>query len=271
MNIDISQVLTGIIIIALCIYVGLVAYSALSKKINESFTTVSTPDEIIKELKNQELLVRKLGDTSVNEQDTAYLPQIDIMKRFSKSTTDMLGNLTIQVKDHTIKKDAELEMLKTRIRDMEIYAANDLVNAFEEHHVVKVKSHNNGLELGLIQPDKDVPSYLVQNISNLRNNETMAQPACLSVSAGNEYDFVPCNLDDPNQKFKLDYVYNDGQYKNKLAPGFPKLDNLGKVRYPFVYVKAASNDNCVKNSHGQLSVEPCREYVGQRWAPVESK
>ena len=94
---------------------------------------------------------------------------------------------------------------------------------------------------------------------------------CLSVPADNNYDVIPCNKDDPNQKFSIDYVYNDGQYKNRLDPGYPKLENIGKVRYPFVFVRAATNKNCVKNSHGQLSVEPCREYVGQRWAPIKAK
>ena len=51
-----------------------------------------------------------------------------------------------------------------------------------------------------------------------------------------------------------------------MNKSFPQLSDLGKVNYPFTLVKSVMTDNCLKNTHGKLSLEPCREYEGQRWA-----
>ena len=227
----------------------------------EAFEPVSAPDDVITELTKQRLYIESIKGNRAYNQIAAYLPHIDIMKKFEKSTNDMLSGLTEQLKTHTSKKNEELARMSNLIYDMEKYAAKDLVNKFQSRELKAVKSHNNGLELGIIKPDTAVESYMV----SVNNGQ------CLSVPADNNYDVIPCNKDDPSQKFSIDYVYNDGQYKNRLDPGYPKLENIGKVRYPFTFIRAATNKNCVKNSHGLLSVEPCREYVGQRWAPIKAK
>lgn len=247
-----------IIVICLFIYGLFLLINFLSNR--EAFESVSTPDDIINELNKQRSYIESIKGNRAYNQISAYLPHIDIMKKFEKSTSDMLSGLTEQIKTHTAKKTEELNRMSNLIYDMEKYAANDLVKKYQDRKLKAVKSHNNGLELGIIKPDNAIDSYMLS-----------VNGQCLSVPADNNYDVMPCNKDDPNQKFSIDYIYNDGQYKNRLDPGYPKLENIGKVRYPFVFVRAATNKNCVKNSHGQLSVEPCREYVGQRWAPIKGK
>jgi hypothetical protein len=140
---------------------------------------------------------------------------------------------------------------------MESYAAKKLVNKYQSKGFNTLKSHNNGVELSLNKLGES-GKYMV----NMNGS-------CLSVPENNDYVVVPCNAEDKSQQFNLDFVYNMSQYRNKLDSGYPKLDVIGKVKFPFVFLKATTNKNCVKNVHGQISVEPCREYTGQRWAPVE--
>lgn len=231
------------------------------RQATEPFETVKTPAEIKNEINKQILYVEFMKGRNPEGQTSYYLPHVDIMKKFEKSTNDMLSGLTEQIKTHSTKKESELTRLTGLIRDMERYASKDLVDKYEMRQVVGLKSHNNGLEVGLKQTAAGNDNSYMVNVNN----------QCLRVPADNDYEIVPCNIDDPNQKFNIDYVYNNGQYKNKLEPGFPKLDNIGTVKYPFVFLKANSNNNCVKNNHGLLSVEPCREYVGQRWGPITAK
>jgi hypothetical protein len=223
----------------------------------EGFEPVTDPVDIANEIDKQILYVEYMKQRDPASQTSIYLPHIDVMKKFEKSTNDMLSGLTEQIKTHSIKKEDEINRLSGLVLDMDRYADKDLTNKYESREVVGLKSHNNGLTLGLTKLDSTGTKYAV-NVNN----------QCLSVPADNQYDVIPCNKDDPNQKFSIDYVYNTGQYKNKLAHGYPKLDNMGVVKYPFVFLKAGTNKNCVKNHHGLLSVEPCREYVGQRWGPI---
>ena len=63
-------------------------------------------------------------------------------------------------------------------------------------------------------------------------------------------------------------IYNKTEYKNHLDKNSRRLINLGELKYPFALVKSESNNNCLKNFHGKLSVEPCVESNGQMWQPL---
>lgn len=193
-----------------------------------------------------------------------YSPHNDILKKYEDNTRNIINNQKDTVKKHTEQKLNDLQQLEDTIKSLEDYAKTDFLSKKNSENIKIIKSHNNGNELSveLTQKVNDDPYVKREYLVKLNNG-------CLKVDRNNDYNVVPCNKDDNSQKFNIEYVYNDNGYKNKLDPTFSRLDNLNNVHYPFSLVKAKSNGNCLKQVHGKISVEPCREYEGQRWAGLK--
>lgn len=225
------------------------------------YKNISGFADVTNELQKQIDTVEYMKIHNPNGQLYTYIPHFDILNKYETSANTLLIPLEKTINDSVIKKTNSLTDLEKTISEMENYVAKKLVNAHQTKKYQTLKSHNNGAELSLSKLG-ETNKYMV----NMNGKEK-----CLSVPSNNEYEVVPCNAEDKSQHFNLDFVYNMNQYRNKLDPGYPKLDVIGKVKYPFVFLKANSNKNCVKNVHGQISVEPCREYTGQRWAPIEKQ
>jgi len=213
-------------------------------------------EDVSNEMKKQQLILNDLINHDVQSQGVDYLPHLDIIKNYEESTTDMLGPLQNQVNNHTVEKEKELKEMEKYIQNLKDYTQQDFLDKVRNKNIGIVKSHNNGTELSVERLDNT--NYMVR----LNNG-------CLKVNPNNDYNTVACNSDDPDQKFSLEHVYNEAGYKNKLDPSFLRLEKIENVHYPFSMLKTKSNDNCVKNYHGMLSVEPCREFESQRWASVE--
>lgn len=235
--------------------IGLILYTlwllVYRTRVKSGFIDVT--DELLKQIQTVEYMKRHNPEGQMN----AYIPHFDILNKYESSANELLTPLQNNIKTSVLKKTDTLTNLEKTIAEMESYAAKKLVNKYQSNGFNTLKSHNNGAVLALNKLG-ETGKYMV----NMNGQ-------CLSVPENNDYVVVPCNSEDKTQQFNLDFVYNMSQYRNKLDSGYPKLNVIGKVKFPFVFLKATSNKNCVKNVHGQISVEPCREYTGQRWAPVE--
>ena len=246
-------ILVSVLVIGLILYA---AWLLLNKRVKSGFIDgagADVTDELLKQIQTVEYMKLHKPESQVN----AYIPHFDILNKYEASANSLLTPLQNNIKTDVLKRTATLSGLEKSIDEMESYAAKKLVNKYQSKGFNTLKSHNNGAEITLNKLGES-GKYMV----NMNGS-------CLSVPENNDYVVVPCNDQDKSQQFNLDFVYNMSQYRNKLDSGYPKLDVIGKVKFPFVFLKAASNKNCVKNVHGQISVEPCREYTGQRWAPVE--
>lgn len=248
-TIFVSILVIGLILYSIC----LIIYTLRNNTNKSGFKDVT--DELLHQL--QTVNYMKSHDSS--DQINAYIPHFDILNKYEFSANALLTPLQNNIKSAVSEKNQTITNLEKSINEMKSYAANKLINNYQAKGFNILKSHNNGAELTLNKLGES-GKYMV-NMNGVGS--------CLSVPENNDYVVVPCNSEDKTQQFNLDFVYNMGQYRNKLDSGYPKLDVIGKVKFPFVFLKAASNMNCVKNSHGQISVEPCREYTGQRWAPME--
>lgn len=242
--------------------IGLILYSTwlllYNKRVKSGFLNgagADVTDELLKQIQAVEYMKIHNPSTQLN----AYIPHFDILNKYESSANALLLPLQNNIKTDVLKRTTALANIEKTIDEMESYAAKKLVNKYQSKGFKTLKSHNNGAELSLNKLGES-GKYMV----NMNG-------ACLSVPENNDYVVVPCNAEDKSQQFSLDFVYNMSQYRNKLDSGYPKLDVIGKVKFPFVFLKAISNKNCVKNVHGQISVEPCREYTGQRWAPIEKQ
>jgi len=255
-----SNIFTGVFI--LLVILVIILFMRDRRLILQGF---STEAEIKTELDKQFKLMNdfKFPTPSDIQSRTAIpvMPNMEIIKRYKNSANQMLGPIEETVKKDIADKEAELQTLNEYVSSLNEYANRDFLNRINTRDIRTIKSHNNGLELAV--------------------NKTMTGPAnkyqvhvnggCLKVPFTNDAIVVPCNNTDPDQVFSLDNVFNEPGYRAKMDTAFPQLDNLGNVRYPFSILRAKSNGNCLKNYHGSLSVEPCREYEGQRWASTEKQ
>lgn len=233
-------------------------------RVVQGFATIQ---EIEEEMKKQ---LQLLGpdfksnfpsDTELKAKVDNVMPHTEIIKRYRASANGMLGPIEETVKKDVADKNIELEKLDEYVRSLNEYAQRDFMNRINLRDIRTVKSHNNGLELSVHKlRDGPVNDYQIR-VNN----------GCLKVPFTNDAAVVACNNNDPEQVFSLENVFNEPGYRAKMDAAYPQMDNLGDVRYPFSILRAKSNGNCVKNFHGNLSVEPCREYEGQRWGTSDKQ
>lgn len=193
-----------------------------------------------------------------------YVPHYDIYKKYKVDTGKILDNQVNTVNKHTTQKEKDLQQLDDTIKSLQDFAQMDFLEKENTKQINIIKSHNNGTELNV-----ELTNNIKDNPFSRRNYLVKMNDGCLKVEGNNNYNVVACNKEDKDQIFNLENVYNDTGYKNKLDPAFSRLENLENVYYPFSLIKAKSNGNCLKQIHGKVSIEPCREYEGQRWGSLK--
>ena len=187
---------------------------------------------------------------------TKVIPNMELIHRYRDNANKLLGPIEESVKKDTADKEVEIGKLNAYVNSLNEYARRDFLNRMNTRNIQTIKSHNNGLEVAVTKTtDGPAPNYQVR-----------VNGGCMKVPFTNDITVTPCNSADPDQVFSLDNVFNEPGYRAKMDPAYPQLEDIGDVRYPFSVLRAKSNGNCLKNFHGSLSVEPCREYEGQRWA-----
>jgi len=255
-------------IIILC-FIGLIIYCVFRHfKHMENFISVASQSNTLNKNINSEMakqldLIKTLSK-SPEFIITDYVPHYDIYNKYKVDTDKILDNQVNTVNKHTSQKDKDLIQLDDTIKSLKDFAQMDFLEKENTKEINVIKSHNNGTELNV-----ELTNTVKDNPFSRRNYLVKMNDGCLKVEGNNNYNVVACNKEDKDQIFNLDHVYNDTSYKNKLDPAFSRLENLENVYYPFSLIKAKSNGNCLKQIHGKVSVEPCREYEGQRWGSLK--
>lgn len=222
----------------------------------------ATEAEIKAEVDKQFDLINRFpfpNKTELQKSAALITPNMELIHRYRDNANKLLGPIEESVKKDTADKEVELGKLNDYVNSLNEYARRDFLNRMNTRNIQTIKSHNNGLEVAVTKTtDGPAPNYQVR-----------VNGGCMKVPFTNDITVAPCNSADPDQVFSLDNVFNEPGYRAKMDPAYPQLEDLGDIRYPFSVLRAKSNGNCLKNFHGSLSVEPCREYEGQRWAGTE--
>lgn len=221
-------------------------------KITDKFTT---EQDVNDQVNNQINLIYKINSHEPDTQDATVYPHLEIIKNYENKANSMLGPLKQLSESRKKQLSSELDSLDKTVNSLTKYVKDDITSQFNSKPINVLKSWNNGQELSVRRLDKTSNSYMVG-----------LNGGCLSVTPENAASVEPCNQSDPNQIFDLNHVFNEVGYRAQLDPLYPRMNQIKDAKYPFSLLKARTNGNCVKNYHGQLSVEPCREYDGQRWA-----
>lgn len=217
---------------------------------------------------NKENIIDSLR-TNVNDMNTIlkhriydntidYVPHLNIIQTYEENLVQHLDNKKNIINSNLDNKNKRLMDINHTLNDLEKHIKDDLDKTNKNNNYNIIKSYNNGQELSILK--NNFNDYMIK----LNNG-------CLQVNHQNDYDVVPCNNNDKEQQFKINHIYNPNQLKGNIDKNFSSLsyDEHKKLKYPFAFVKSKRNDNCIKNFHGKLSVEPCRESNGQMWQPLK--
>ncbi len=114
---------------------------------------------------------------------------------------------------------------------------------------------------------KSIQNSQPLNLTPLSNSKYLVNVngKCLENNSLNKTSVKPCNLQNPNQYFSLNFVNNDTDYRKYTLGDIYDIDPKENYKYPFVMVKSDSG-NCVANNDSYLSVQPCDKTIIQRWS-----
>lgn len=218
----------------------------------ESFISPNKND-IMSEIDKQLYILYNADSKDTNAQTISYIPHLDVIKDYKKNSKKFLNTLENNVNTKLESQKQQLSDIDNYVRSLSRYKEDDFLKQLKNTDFKSVKSHNNGQNLNI-------------NRLGYEKYQVMMNNGCLRVTPENDYNIVPCDINDKNQEFRLEHIFNEQEYRGSMDKAFPQISNLGKVHYPMTMIKSSVNDNCLKNHHGNISVEPCREYEGQRWA-----
>ena len=272
-----------IIVLLICCIIGLVIISNYKQEPFNSNSanaiTTSTPSDYDnndlmwysnKIAANNELI--DLLTTNAKTGITIPLIKSDaIQKEYTNNIqyglNTLLNNSYNSYSSDTNMINGRVKTLEDTIIDLENTINNLDLNEVNKKTYNKIKSLNNGLDIQLV----NTPNTLIKDDktgNTITGYMVMANDGCLSVGA-NDYDIYKCDDKNIKQIFKMEHILNETAYQNNIDMSLP-VDNIDKtnINYPFAMLKSVNNENCLTNSHGSLSVQPCYSFIAQRWFPL---
>ena len=272
-----------IIVLLICCIIGLVIISNYKQEPFNSNSanaiTTSTPSDY----DNNDLLwyantveannevINTLSENIKNNIKIPLIASDTIQKEYTNNIqyglNTLLNNSYNSYISDTSMINGRVKTLEDTIIDLENTINNLDLNEVNTKTYNKIKSLNNGLDIQLV----NTPNTLIKDDktgNTITGYMVMANDGCLSVGA-NDYDIYKCDDKNIKQIFKMEHILNETAYQNNIDMSLP-VDNIDKtnINYPFAMLKSVNNENCLTNSHGSLSVQPCYSFIAQRWFPL---
>jgi hypothetical protein len=213
--------------------------------------------KIIDEIDKQLYILNNASKVNPDSQSVPYMPHLDIINKYEGNSLKFLNTIKESVNNKTKIQNQDLEYIDNYIKSLSRYDNDNRLKEFANADFKSIKSHNNGLSINM-------------NKVGYNKYQLLVNDGCIEVSPENDYNIKKCNVNNKGQIFKLEHIFNETEYRNSLDKAFPQLSKLDKVHYPMTMVKSIINDNCLKNYHNNITIEPCREYEGQRWASTKT-
>lgn len=227
-----------------------------SNVINNNNDVITQYLNIIRNINPNVILSNYDQNKSYNEIGAALSSNVDII---NSSLSGLYGS-TIDRESTT----QQLSKMEKTVNDLENITMNLTKNYIKDKTYNRVKSLSNGMEINLISTN-NTHFQDDRTGSNIAAYMVNVNDGCLSIGA-NDYDVYKCNDTNPKQYFKMEHIVNEDAYQRAIDTALP-FDKINKssINYPFVMMKSISNENCLTNNHGSLTVQPCYSYVAQRW------
>jgi hypothetical protein len=249
-------ILTFIILLSLilCIYLENNS-NYLSTK--ENFDCLIQKNININKCNDNDLNIKMINNkTKVNNINPLVTPSFDNI------ITKIRTNLGLDAQD--LQFNSNLQKQKDSLNDIDAQVKNISANRFVNNYDEKVNEYRSVSSFGDSQ---------TLNLRPLSNHKYMislnGKDKCLESNSLNKNSVQPCNLQNPNQYFTLEFINNDVMYKNKTLGEIYNQDYIANntdVQYPFTLLKSSS-DNCIGITDKSLTIGPCTYNINQRWNP----
>ena len=244
------------------------AYKNNLKLMEENDNLIKQVQEKLDDVKKMEQIPIE-GDTD----NQAYLQVINhknIMENINNP--EKLQDIRFNISQHV--QDSKIQNLEEELSNIENLKMKNVnyINSNNKEDTKIIKSIKN------IQNSKILNVHLPDDISpeDVDNHEYMVfgNGKCLSFKKTknnedklvNEYKFVDCNRQEPEQLFKIDKVYNKNQYNNKINNPIhqitsTKFDTMG------FYAVSPKDDlkECLTLNDDGLTIQPCDLNSNQRY------
>jgi len=217
------------------------------KKSMEPFTNYQTSFEQKQaEINNK---INNLNNTrfDFNVSNPVYSHACNLQSKIAEENDNIL--------DNDINND-KIYKIMNQINELDRILTKKNIKRDMDRDIKSIKSHNNGINFGLIPVDEYSSKYLIS-----------ANNGCLGVS-NNNYDIYRCNKNDPSQQFDLKRIYNQYSY-SRHANNHTYVEDKDNIEYPFVMMKSVNNGQCLTNNNNHIRVMPCNMLKSQRFEPLE--
>ena len=243
-----------VVILIIGLYIFLNYYMNMNKNSNKNCNKIS---------ENFAVSPNKYLDNEINDKlndAIEKLNEINVIKPVDKQyiydlTKDKIDKNNASF-DETYKKREEnqnekINSLKTKIDGF--INENTFILPNNEIKISSIKSLQNSQPL---------------NVEHLENGNYLIKvnKQCLETNGLARTTLKPCNIDNPNQYFSLDTMFNIDDYQNNLK----NIDETYKIdkndfKYPFNIVKSFASGNCLTNDNSILTIRPCNPNISQHW------
>jgi len=251
--------------------------------------------------KNYQKLVKLVDNNRKKAKEIVNtIKEIDDLKYYSPGHSQKIVNEHKEILDliedpsriKNFKHKIEQDIQDMRIDDLEKNMAkleylrfknNKLSNKKTSNEIHGVKSYDNSQILN-VYPGKDQKT----NDKYKKNYMVFGNGGCLSYNqvvdnkgSTNQYAFTHCNVQNPQQQFKIHQINDKGTYNNNVYSDNDKVNsNSDFINYGFnilkpinVNNKANTNDKdkqCLSLNENGLTIEPCTLEPKQRFSIIDN-
>jgi hypothetical protein len=179
---------------------------------------------------------------------------VDEIKELVKKELKIGGDYEIYDELHDLRENGQNDIIKGLEGNINALSKTSLFMGLDNDKLTNfrsIKSKQNSQPINLTPLSNS--KYLI-NIND----------KCLENNSLNHTSIKPCNLQNPNQYFSLNFINNDTDYRKYTIGDIFDLDPKENYKYPFTTVKSDSG-NCLTNTDSFISVQPCNKLISQRW------
>ena len=248
------------IILVLILIIGLYIFLNYYMNMNKNFYQNSN-----KISENFAVSPNKYLDNEINDKlDDAItkINEINVIKPIDKQriynlTKEKIDKNNASFYDNYKKRD---ESQNNKIKDLK-----NQVNEFLNENTLILP--NNEIKISSI---KSLQNSQPLNVEHLENGNYLIKvnKQCLETNGLARTRLKPCNVDNPNQYFSLDTIFNVDDYQNNLNNiniGETYKIDKSQFKYPFNIVKSLASGNCLTNNNSILTITPCNPNISQQW------
>jgi hypothetical protein len=165
------------------------------------------------------------------------------------------------------QKTAEL----TTLLDPQLQSIDSDISALQNEltqMMATMKVADSATSAGYLKSLQNGMQVCSEPIPDTFSNFVKFNDGCLTVPGSGDYKIAKCAANDVRQQFRINTITSKEEYDAAVESSALLAPNDATIRYPFTMVKSVNNENCLQNNNGAISVEPCAQYLSQRWKAI---